>query len=170
MEEHRVIGLTGGIAAGKSSLAAHLAQRWGYHVVDADKLGHAAYAPGTQLNDAVAAAFPGVRGADGVIDRPALGKRVFGDAAAMKRLTDAVWPAIAALARAELAALRARGVTAIVLEAAVLVEAGWTHLVDEVWCVAVEPDVAVERLKVCKQREGVERAELYARHAEAQRT
>jgi phosphopantetheine adenylyltransferase/dephospho-CoA kinase len=141
-----VVGLTGGIASGKSTVARELARR-GACVIDADKLGHRAYEPGTQAHREVIGAFgPGVRAADGTIDRAALGARVFGKPAELRRLTDIVWPEIRRLAQAEIAALRAEDSSAVVvLEAAVLLEAGWEPLVDEIWVVVVERAVAVQR-------------------------
>ena len=140
-----VIGLTGGIAAGKSTVAKLLGER-GAAVIDADRLGHRAYARGQPAFAEVVAAFgEGVLADDGGIDRRALGRKVFGDAAELKRLTDIVWPEIRAVARAELALARAAGRPVAVLEAAVLLEAGWQDEVDEVWAVTVPPQVAVAR-------------------------
>jgi len=141
-----VIGLTGGIASGKSTVARHFAAR-GARVIDADKLGHRAYEPGTQAHREVIAAFgPEVRAANGTIDRAALGARVFGRPAELKRLTDIVWPEIRRLAEKEIAAIRASDPRAVVvLEAAVLFEAGWEPLVDEIWVAVVERAVAVQR-------------------------
>jgi phosphopantetheine adenylyltransferase/dephospho-CoA kinase len=141
-----VVGLTGGIASGKSTVARELARR-GARVIDADKLGHRAYEPGTQAHREVIAAFgPEIRAADGTIDRPALGAKVFGKPAELKRLTDIVWPEIRRLAAAEIAAIRsAEPHAVVVLEAAVLFEAGWEPLVDEIWVAIVERPVAVER-------------------------
>jgi dephospho-CoA kinase len=140
------IGLTGGIASGKSTVAARLAEL-GACVIDADKLGHRAYEPDTEAFRAVVAAFgDGVVDADGRIDRKALGARVFGDAARLKQLTDIVWPEIGRLAESEIAAARQLDPNCIVvLEAAVLFEAGWQRTVDEVWAVVVDPEVAVAR-------------------------
>ena len=156
-----VIGLTGGIASGKSTAARHLASL-GAHVIDADALGHRAYEPDTDPYRAVLAAFGNdVRGTDGQLDRRALGRMVFGDPAALKRLTDIVWPEIRRLAGREIAAVRARDADAIVvLEAAVLLEAGWQDAVDETWVVAVDQDVAVPRAMA---RDGLDEAAVQAR-------
>ena len=157
-----VIGLTGGIASGKSTVARLLAER-GAVVVDADKLGHRAYQRDRPAFAQVVAAFgPDVVGADGEIDRRALGAKVFGDANAMRRLTDIVWPAILALAKDEIATARRAGAAVAVLEAAVLLEAGWQSEVDEVWAVAVPPQVAVRRATA---RDGVDAEAVRARIA-----
>ena len=156
-----VVGLTGGIASGKSTIARELARR-GARVIDADKLGHRAYEPGTQAHREVIAAFgPAVRAPDGTIDRSALGAKVFGKPAELKRLTDIVWPEIRRLAEAEIAALRAAQPRAVVvLEAAVLFEAGWEPLVDEIWVAVVERAVAVQRAVL---RGGLTAAQVEAR-------
>jgi dephospho-CoA kinase len=140
------IGLTGGIASGKSTVARYL-QQLGAYVIDADRLGHRVYEPDTAGFEQVVAAFgPEVVGADGQIDRRALGARVFGSPEQLKRLTDIVWPQIRALAEAEMAAVAADDPARIlVLEAAVLLEAGWETVVDEVWAVVVAPGVAIQR-------------------------
>ena len=149
-----IIGLTGGIASGKSTAAAYLGEK-GASVIDADKLGHQAYEPDTDAFAQVVAAFgPEVVGADGLIDRKVLGGKVFGDPAALDRLTGIIWPEIGRLALAEFEVARAaRPDAPIVLEAAVMLEAGWEPMVDEVWVVIVEPDTAVARATA---RDGVE--------------
>lgn len=155
-----VIGLTGGIASGKSTVAALLAER-GAAVVDADKLGHQAYARGRSAFARVVDAFGAdVVGDDGEIDRRTLGRKVFGNATELRRLTDIVWPSILALAQGELTALRRSGAAVAVLEAAVLLEAGWESEVDEVWAVTVAPAVAVAR---AMERDGVAAEAVRAR-------
>lgn len=130
-------------------------------MIDADKLGHRVYEPGRPGFAKVVAAFgDDVVGDDGQINRRALGAKVFGDAQQLKRLTDIAWPEILALAQAEIAAARSAGKEVVVLEAAVLIEAGWQTEVDEVWAVVVEPEVAVARASA---RDGVDAAAVRAR-------
>lgn len=142
-----VIGLTGGIASGKSTAASWL-KEMGAVVIDADRLGHRVYEPGTSGFEAVVNGFGhDIVAADGTINRQLLGGKVFGRPEEMKRLTDIVWPEIRRLAREEVAETKRRDKKVhIVLEAAVLVEANWFDLVDEVWVVTVEPEVARARL------------------------
>ncbi len=142
----RSIGLTGGIASGKSTVVNQL-RELGAATIDADILGHQTYEPGTETFKQVVAAFgDDLVAEDGTIDRGKLGPKVFGHPDGMKRLTDIVWPGIRALAEAELVRLQAAGTEVAVLEAAVMIEAGWQDLVDEVWVVAVSRDTARERL------------------------
>ncbi|BCB88901.1 hypothetical protein Psuf_062140 [Phytohabitans suffuscus] len=89
-----LIGLTGGIGAGKSAVATRLAAR-GATVVDSDRLAREVVAPGTEgLGEVVAAFGAGVLGADGGLDRPALGARVFGDDSARRRLEAIIHPRV----------------------------------------------------------------------------
>ena len=142
----RVIGLTGGIASGKSLVSRQLAER-GAVIIDADKVGHQAYRAGTDTFRAVVEAFGDeIVGADGEIDRKALGAKVFGDPEARQRLESIVWPAMRRMMEEQLEELRAKGTEVAVLEAALLIEADWLPLVDEVWLVEVSPDVARERI------------------------
>jgi len=142
----RTIGLTGGIASGKSTVSAILAEQ-GATVLDADQLGHRSYDPGTPAFDAVVAAFgSAIVATDGTIDRAKLGAQVFADSGGLKKLTDIVWPAIRVLAHTELQRLAQQGIDVSVLEAAVMIEAGWQDLVDEVWVVSVPTDIARQRL------------------------
>jgi dephospho-CoA kinase len=141
-----VIGLTGGIASGKSAVSRMLAER-GAHIIDADKLGHEAYAPGSECYRAVVRAFGNdVVAADGEIDRKALGAKVFGDPVQRRRLEGIVWPWMRGEMEKRLAALRAQGERVVVLEAAVLIEADWTPIVDQVWLVTVPRELARERI------------------------
>ena len=142
-----VIGLTGGIASGKSAVSAMLAER-GAVVIDADKVGHEAYAPGSGCHAAVVATFgEDIVGESGEIDRKKLGAKVFGDPAQRKRLEGIVWPWMRETMEERLKQLRGQeGVEAVVLEAAVLIEAGWQPLVDRIWVVTVYPDVARDRI------------------------
>jgi dephospho-CoA kinase len=146
MASRRVIGLTGGIGSGKSTVAAMLAEL-GADVLDTDKVGHDVYRPGTDGFRQVTEAFgPDVVAPDGTVDRRALGARVFGDPAALRRLNAIVHPLIGLAVRDWLLEAQARPrTTPIVVEAAVLMEAGWQFF-DEVWVVLVDPETAVARV------------------------
>lgn len=156
-----VICLTGGMASGKST-AARFLQEQGAHLIDADVLGHRAYAPGSPAHAQVVQTFgEDVRAADGSIDRKTLGARVFGQPAELKKLTAIVWPAIRHLAEAEIASVRAAGTPrVVVLEAAVLFEAGWQDLGDEIWVVIVEREAAIAR---AMRRDNMPRASAQSR-------
>ncbi|MCZ6844131.1 MAG: dephospho-CoA kinase [SAR324 cluster bacterium] len=157
-----VVGLTGGIASGKSSVSRLLAEK-GAHVIDADSVGHRVIAPDGEAHAEVVAAFgEGILAGDGTIDRRKLGALVFAGKAQLERLNAISHPRMAALMGREIEALRARAQAPplIVLDAAILLEAGWDVLCDEVWVVAAAPEVAVARLMA---RDGFAREEAQAR-------
>ena len=140
------IGLTGGIASGKTTVTRFFREK-GIPVIDADILGHRTYEPGSDTFRGVVKAFgDDLVAPDGSIDRKVLGAKVFGKPEELKKLTDIVWPGIRKLAGEALSELETAGNDLALLEAAVLFEAGWEDLVDEVWVVVVEPDNAVKRL------------------------
>lgn len=151
----KTICLTGGLASGKSTASRFLEEK-GAYIIDADKLGHRVYDPGTQAYRQVIDAFgEDIVMEDNHIDRKKLGAIVFGSPAQLKRLTDIVWPEIKRLAALEISgyeALDPDGV--VVLEAAVLFEAGWEDMGDEIWVVVVDREVAIERAMA---RDGVQR-------------
>lgn len=146
-----VVGLTGSIASGKSHAREYL-ETCGAAVIDADKLGHAAYKKGTPCYGRVVAEFgEDIVGEDGEVDRRRLGAKVFASADRMSALNHIVWPAIEDLARQELRALGesrsgAPHPRVAILEAAILIEAGWSARVDEVWVTHVPDAVAISRL------------------------
>jgi dephospho-CoA kinase len=141
-----VIGLTGGIASGKSAVSAMLAEH-GALIIDADKVGHEAYTPGSDCYRDVIDAFGNdVVAPDGQIDRRALGAKVFGAPEQRRRLEGIVWPWMRRTMERRLASLREEGIPVVVLEAAVLLEAEWTPLVDQVWVVIASPEIARARV------------------------
>ena len=154
------IGLTGGIASGKSEVARMLGAK-GAHVVDADRVAHGVYAPDTEGYARVLSTFgPEVLAEDGTIDRRKLGAIVFADPELLKKLTDIVWPltgqALADLIRED----RETGRDVLVVEAALLPEAGWKRLVDLVWLVRTKTDRARERVMT---RDGLSAEDTEAR-------
>lgn len=155
-----VIGLTGGILSGKSTVSAVLAER-GAVIIDADKVGHEAYKPKTRVWQEVVAAFGrGILKQNGEIDREKLGEIVFSDARALARLNEIMHAQMHLMMREEIERLRSEGVDLVVLEAAVLIEANWTDLVDEVWVTVVPEGTAIERLR---NRTGLSQEQARAR-------
>jgi len=154
-----VVGLTGGIGSGKSTVAAMLAEL-GAVVIDADKVGHDVYRPGTAGFRRVVEAFGGdIVGADGTIDRPKLGARVFADRAELARLNALVHPLIGDEIRRRMqAAFAESGDRPIVVEAAIMMEAGWRFF-DRIWVVVVDPETAIARVTASRgqTREEIER-------------
>lgn len=142
------IGLTGGIGSGKSTVAQMLGEL-GAPILDADKVAHTTYAPDGPAYDAVIAAFGAqVVAPDRTIDRKALGAIVFGKPEQLNKLTSIVWPATRDSIRRNVAELRARGAKLpIVVEAAILIEAKWQPLFDEIWLVRAPREQVVARIE-----------------------
>ncbi len=142
-----VIGLTGGILSGKSTISGMLAEK-GAVVIDADKIGHEAYKPRSSTWQELRDAFgDGILKKSGEIDRKRLGEIVFADPRALERLNKIVHPRMHEMIRVEIKRLRGEGVAVVVLEAAVLIEASWTDLVDEVWVAVAPEEVVIKRLQ-----------------------
>lgn len=149
-----MIGLTGGIGSGKSTVAELLAER-GAHVIDADRVAHEVYAPGTLGFERIVERFgDDIVGEDGAIDRARLGALVFRDPAALADLNGIVHP----LVRAEVA-LRISEIVAedpgaiVVIEAALMTETGWSGGAGRLWTVIADPDVVQDRLVTMREME-----------------
>jgi len=141
-----VLGLTGGIAAGKSSVAAIFAE-CGATLVSADQLAREVVAVGTPgLRELVAVFGEEILAASGELDRERLGQLVFADPQARQKLNAITHPAIARLAETRLAALRLAQVPLVIYEAPLLFEAGAEGRVDRVLAVIAAPQVQCERL------------------------
>jgi dephospho-CoA kinase len=140
------IGLTGPIGCGKSTVGGWLAAR-GANVIDADAEARAVTAAGQPAHDAILERFGDVlRGPDGTLDRAALARLVFSDAAALRDLEAIVHPAVRPRILAAIRAADAAGARAVVIEAIKLVEGGLAALCDETWLVTCTPDEQRARL------------------------
>ncbi|MCX5947912.1 MAG: dephospho-CoA kinase [Cyanobacteria bacterium] len=155
--KQRRIGLTGGIASGKSTVGALLSSRFGLPVLDADLYAREALAPGTAANDAVLARYGAAVLATGsepraeqsepiapTIDRAALGQIVFADAAERQWLEQLVHPLVRRRFALELDRLEEAPV--LVLMIPLLFEAGLQDLCSEVWLVDCDPEQQLNRL------------------------
>lgn len=141
----RRIGLTGGIASGKSEAAAVL-RKLGAVVIDADAIAHQVTDPGGEVWAAVGQAFPQALQKDGHLDRRELARIVFSDETARQRLNAIVHPAVRRRMNALAAEAEQRGVPAVVLEIPLLVENHLEGLMDEVWLIETSPATQIERL------------------------
>jgi dephospho-CoA kinase len=141
------LGITGGIASGKSAVAGML-REFGFRVIDADALGHSVMEPRTRAFEEIKREFgEGIIGADGRIDRGKLGAIVFADAEKLQRLNAIVHPRVEEEMVRQFAEWEKSGVAdAAFVEAALLVEAGYQKKLDGlivVWC---RPEQQIERL------------------------
>ena len=143
----KVIGLTGGIGTGKGEVAGILRALGGV-VIDADLEAHGAYRKGTEGWRRVVSLFgEGILDGAGEINRERLGQVVFADPCAMERLNAALHPLVREAVRARLGCLRKEGKPVAVVEAALLLEAGWQDMVDEVWVIDAPAKAVVSRLQ-----------------------
>lgn len=155
------IGITGPIGCGKSTVAGWLSE-WGVRVVDADELARDVVAPGEPALEALIRRFGSeFRRSDGSLDRPALGRLVFSDEAALRDLEAIVHPAVRPRIEATVAAAEADGAPGVAIEAIKLVEAGYAAQCDEVWLVTCDPGAQRRRLR----RRGLSRDEADQRIA-----
>eukprot|EP00002_Diphylleia_rotans_P012829 TRINITY_DN2506_c0_g1_i1.p1 TRINITY_DN2506_c0_g1~~TRINITY_DN2506_c0_g1_i1.p1 ORF type:complete len:211 (+),score=57.64 TRINITY_DN2506_c0_g1_i1:76-708(+) len=154
-----VIGLTGGIASGKSSAAKYLASL-GARIIDADLVAHEAYSPARRSFQLVVDAFGADVLKDGQIHRPSLGKIVWGNKAALDKLSSIVWPATLEIVEERLKQFESEGSKVAVVEAAALIEAGWKSRVTELWVTYVPEETACQRVM---ERNSVSREEALRR-------
>ncbi len=142
-----LIGLTGPIGCGKSTVARWLAERDDVEAVDADAVARDVLDPGTPEIEAVYGRFgTELRRPDGTLDRAALGRIVFADPAALADLEAIVHPAVRPRILALVEDAARRGRRAVVIEAIKLVDGGLAELCDEVWLVTCAPEVQRTRL------------------------
>ncbi|RMG19581.1 MAG: dephospho-CoA kinase [Deltaproteobacteria bacterium] len=158
----RVIGLTGGIGTGKSTVARMLAEH-GATVVDADALAREVVAPGQPALEAIRARFgPEVLTPEGHLDRAALGRIVFSDPEARRALEAITHPRIAELAQRRIETARRRGDPIVVYDAALIVEKGLQDAFDGLLVVRTDPATQIARVMA---RDGIGREEAAARIA-----
>lgn len=152
----KVIGLTGGIATGKSTVAQFFCDQ-GIPVIDADQLARNAVLPGSAALDRIVAHFGSqVLMADGSLDRKQLAARIFAAPAERHILESILHPAIKLLAEEQIAAAAASGAHRVIYMAPLLIEAGATDRVDDIWVVTVSPEIQRDRLM---QRDGISRSQ-----------
>jgi dephospho-CoA kinase len=158
----KVIGLTGGIASGKSTVA-RILEECGAAVIDADQLAREVVAPGTPAHGAIVAEFgTAILKPDRTVDRKALGRIVFADPDARRRLEGITHPAIRRRAEEKLAELRRAGTPVVIYMAALLIEANAASRVDEIWVVYADRETQLSRLMA---RDGIGRDEALQRLA-----
>ncbi|WP_031407731.1 dephospho-CoA kinase [Geobacillus vulcani] len=154
------IGLTGGIASGKSTVSAMM-RELGLPVIDADEAARAVVRPGEEAYRQIVAAFgPDIVQANGEIDRVKLGAIVFHDEEERKKLNAIVHPAVRRKMLAEKEALVRSGAKTVVLDIPLLFESGLTAWVDKILVVYVDDDVQLRRLM---ERNGFTEEEARAR-------
>ncbi len=144
----KIIGITGGIGSGKSTVLNLLRDKYQAYIVEADRVAHDLMEPGQAAYEKIKAVFPEtVFHADGTINRAALGQIVFQDTDRLKQLNEIVHPAVKAWIRNEIEQQKQSGSCQLfVIEAALLIEDGYTAICDEIWYVYVEESIRIKRL------------------------
>jgi dephospho-CoA kinase len=155
----RIIGITGGIGSGKSTVAAMLVKK-GAVVVNADKIGHEVLLDPEVRGELAQAFGKGILEPGGEVNRPRLAGQVFGKPGAVARLNAITHPRISRRVEAAIARCRERGEKLVVVDAPLLVETGWTGLVDEVWVTEAPPEIILRRVSA---RSGLDEAAISAR-------
>jgi dephospho-CoA kinase len=155
------VGLTGGLASGKSLVGRFLAE-FGCHLIQADQLGHQALLPGGEAYQPVVDEFgAAILDADGHIDRKRLGAQVFDDPGRLARLSEFVHPAVVAREEGILADIAQREPNAIVVvEAAILIETGSYRRFDRLIVVVCSRELQIER---AMKRDNLTREQVLAR-------
>ncbi len=159
--ESILIGLTGGIASGKSTVIHYLLEK-GYSVINADKLGHRVLDQGTSGFKKVVETFgKGILFPNGSVNRKELGRIVFSNPKNLLKLNQISHPLIAEMIEIEYQKLFFISKNKIIfLEAALLIEAGWNEVCGEIWVIAQKPDITMERLQ---NRDGLSKVDAVAR-------
>ncbi len=140
------IGLTGGIATGKSTVSKILSEQ-GIPVLSADELAHQAIAPGSDGFHQVVSQFGArILNPAGAIDRKVLGEIVFGDPELRRSLEQIIHPRVIAAIEAQQQVAAATGVGIFVVEVPLLFEVGLTGLFDRIWVVSMKPELQKQRL------------------------
>ena len=148
--DHPLVGLTGGIACGKSIVAAYLRKK-GYPVIDADRVGHLVLKLGQPAYDQILEIFgEGILTEKKEINRKALGNIIFNDRKAREQLNKITHPPIAQLIEEWLLDLTSflDSGKAIFLEAALLIESQWRSRCDQIWIVNAPKDQILQRLQL----------------------
>ena len=141
-----VIGVTGNIGSGKSTVCRFLAEL-GAAVIDADEVAQETYKPHSQAWQEIIDSFgTEVLQPNGEINRVKLAQLVFSSPEALAQLNEIVHPKAYQLVKEKIENYRRLGTRVVALEATLLIEATWTTLVDEVWLVIASPDTALQRL------------------------
>lgn len=133
-----IIGLIGGIASGKSVISQHF-EKLGAAVINCDKLAHEIYEPGTECYAKLVSHFSTyILAEDNRINRKKLGAIVFADKTKLNELNKIVWPSLMDEVQRRIETIRTENTHEVVMiEAAVLLQAGWQHEMHEVWSLIV---------------------------------
>ena len=144
----RILGITGGVGAGKSAVLSYLAERYGACVIELDAIGREVIEPGGTGYDAMCALFgPSCLKKDGRPDRPGIAAIVFSDEEMRNRLNGIVHPAVRAEAERRIREAAAQGKELVVIESAILSDSGYAKECDEIWYICADEETRRKRLR-----------------------
>ncbi len=156
----RIIGVTGGIGSGKSTVARIIASH-GARVIDADEIARSIVKKGSKVLEEIADFFgTGILTADGELDRKKLAAIVFNERSLLEKLNEITHKHVIDLMEKKLEEYRENGEKTVVLDVPIPVERGFLDLVDEVWVVTADRDTRISRIM---QRSGLSREAAEAR-------
>ncbi len=152
MKEVKVLGITGGVGAGKSTVLRYLEETYQARVLEADRIAHLLMEPGGDCYGRVITCFGNqILGADKSIDRGKLGKIAFSDAEKLEQLNRIVHPAVKSYIKAQVCEERKAHLTPFVaVEAALLLEDGYDEICDEIWYLYTSEPVRIRRLMLSR--------------------
>ena len=146
----KFIGITGGVGAGKSKILAYIKKHYLCEIYLADEVAHLMKQPGTECYKGILALLgQDVIGDDGQIDRKVMAERIFADPGLLEQVNEIIHPAVKFFLTERLEAARDRGdVELFFVEAALLIEAGYGAIVDEMWYIYSTEEIRRKRLKL----------------------
>ena len=144
----KVIGVTGGVGAGKSEILNYIADNWNATVVEADEVGHLVMKPGTSCFAPIVELFgPGILQEDGTLDRTRIAQMVFEDKKLLEKLNAIVHPAVKKYIRKAIQREEENETDFFIVEAALLIEDKYDEICDELWYIYADEETRTERLK-----------------------
>ncbi len=145
----RLIGITGGIGAGKSEILSYIGKHYQAEIYLADEVAHKVKEPGeVAYKPLVDLLGEEILQADGFIDKGRMAEKIFADPEVLKKVNEIVHPAVRSFLEKAVFAARERGDTELFfIEAALLIEAGYKEMVDELWYIHADRSVREKRLK-----------------------
>lgn len=145
----KVIGITGGVGAGKSELLSYVKKKYKCRVILADMVAHLLEEPGQRCYDELTALLGGgILNPDGTIDKKRMAEKIFADRAVLERVNGIVHPAVKEYILHEIEQGRKEEKEDFLfVEAALLIEGGYGKILDELWYIHAEPEVRRSRLK-----------------------
>lgn len=148
----KIIGITGGVGAGKSEILAYIRKQYNCQVILADNVAHQVEEPGQKCyNELVALLGADILNPDGTIQKARMAAKIFADSLLLVKVNEIVHPAVKEYILQEIAQKKAEGkLDFLFIEAALLIEAGYEQIVDELWYIDTKIEIRRERLKASR--------------------